>query len=120
MLEANLVRSEARLEALEHPDPNSPLVYTRAQDGSIIAQEQDADDRPLDKEDGWRKWMELLGLRFVRGDDADFDYATVDDNDEYDDRDEEGRRTLEMYLDGEEEQFVGDGRPSGQTGIQDF
>lgn len=120
VLEANLVRSEARLEALEHPDPNSPLIYSRARDGSIMAVEQNVEDRAQDRDDGWEKWVELVGLRFLRGDDVDFDYATVDDNDEYDDRDEEGRRTLETYLEGEEEEFVGQGRPTGQTGIQDF
>ncbi|KAF2482752.1 coiled-coil domain-containing protein-domain-containing protein, partial [Neohortaea acidophila] len=65
ILEANLVRSEAKLEALDHPDPNNPLIYR------------------------WSKWEEIMGLRFLRGDDADFDYATVDENDEYDHRDDE-------------------------------
>lgn len=85
-----------------------------------MAVEQNVEDRAQDQDDGWEKWVELVGLRFLRGDDVDFDYATVDDNDEYDDRDEEGRRTLETYLEGEEEEFVGQGRPTGQTGIQDF
>lgn len=120
ILEANLVRSEAKLEALDHPDPNNPLIYRRAGDGSITAVEQDESDRPSNKDEGWSKWEEIMGLRFVRGDDADFDYATVDENDEYDHRDDEDRSRLEEYLNEENEEFLGEGTPTGQTGVQDF
>jgi hypothetical protein len=69
---------------------------------------------------GWEKWKDVMGMRFVKGDDVDFEYAIVDENDEYDDRAEEDRRHLESYLNEEEERFVGEGRPTGQTGIQDY
>lgn len=120
VLEANLVRSEAKLEALENPDPNSPLIYTRAPDGSITGVEQDEDERAKDREDGWEKWREVMGLRFLRGDDADFDYEAVDGSEELDDREEEDRNSLEEYLDGVGEEFLGEGKPTGQTGIQDY
>lgn len=116
-LEADLMRSEAKLEALQHPDPNSPMVYTRASDGSITGVEQDG---PVGKDDAWEKWKDVMALRFLRGDDDEFEYADVDENEEYDDRAEEDRRMLETYLEGEEERYVGEGRPIGQTGVQDF
>ena len=61
-----------------------------------------------------------MGLRFIDGKDGDFDYASVDEDDGYDDRREEDQRELERYLDDEEAAFVGHGAPAGQTGIQDF
>jgi hypothetical protein len=120
VLEANFVRSEAKIEALQHPDPNSPMTYSRAPDGSITAVEQDEGERAQGPEEGWEKWKDVMGMRFVKGDDVDFEYAIVDENDEYDDRAEEDRRHLESYLNEEEERFVGEGRPTGQTGIQDY
>lgn len=120
VLEANLVRSEAKLEALQNPDPNSPLVYTKAPDGSITAVEQDWDNRPTTREEGLQKWRDVMEMRFLRGDDMDFDYQIVDDNTEYDDSEEEDRSKLEEYLRDEEEHFLGEGKPTGQTGIQDF
>lgn len=64
--------------------------------------------------------MDVMGQRFLRGEDGDFDYATTDSNDDFDDRDEEARVGLERYLENEDESFVGDGKPSGETGVQDF
>lgn len=58
--------------------------------------------------------------RFLRGHDGDFDYAAVDDSEEYDDREEEERRRLELYIDDQTPEFVGEGLPGGETGIQDF
>ena len=120
VLEANIVRSEAKIDALQHPDPNSPMLYSRAPDGSITAVEQDEGERARGREDGWEKWRDVMGLRFINGGDEDFDYASVDEDDHYDDRVEEDQRQLERYLDGEEAAFVGSGTPAGQTGVQDF
>lgn len=120
VLEADLVRSEAKIEALQRPDPNSPIVYKRAPDGSIVSVEQDEDDRARNRDEGWEKWIDFMGQRFLRGDDHDFDYVVVDDNENYDDRDEEEREKLEEYLDAETPKFIGEDGPSGETGIQDF
>lgn len=108
------------MEAMQNPDPNSPMVYTRAPDGSITAVEQDAADRARSREEGWQMWKDVMGLRFLRGDDLEFDYQSVDDNEEFDDWEEDERRKLEEYLEGEKAEFIGDGPPSGETGIQDF
>jgi len=120
VLEANLVRSEAKLQALEHPDPNNPLVYGKASDGSINGVEQDERDRVRSREEGLERWVEVMELRFLRGDDQDFEYQDVDDNEQYDDQGEEERSKLDEYLQGESEEFVGEGKPTGETGIQDF
>lgn len=120
MLETDLVRSEAKVAALQNPDPNSPIVYRRAQDGTIVAVEQDEDDRAQNQEEGWARWIDVMGQRFMRGDDSDFHYESVDDNDDYDDREEEDRNRLDHYFAGEEAEFVGEGRPIGETGVLDY
>ena len=120
VLEADLVRSEAKLASLRHPDPNSPIIYRRNEDGSINGAEQDDNDRVLSREDGWNLWSDHMRQRFMRGDDHDFDYTLVDNNEGLDDRAEEEREHLESYLQGEEARFEGDGSPKGETGIQDF
>lgn len=120
VLEANYQRSEAKVHALQHPDPSNPMVYTEGLNGSTIAVERDVADRAQNKGDGWKKWKEAMGLRFMQGKDEDFDYASVDDNDTYDDRAEEDRQSLEEYLKGEPEEFDCDGPPQGETGVQDY
>lgn len=82
--------------------------------------EQDEDDRAQTQGDGWARWVDVMAQRFLRGDDVDFQYRSVDDNDEYDDREEENRRILDQYFAGEEAEFVGEGRPIGETGVQDY
>lgn len=120
LLEANFARSEAKLDALAHPDPNSPLAYTRGADGSITGVEQDEDERARSREEGWERWKDAMTQRFLRGDDADFEYSGIDESEEYDDRDEEERSKQDEYFGKEDEAFVGEGRPQGQSGVQDF
>ncbi|TKA72767.1 hypothetical protein B0A55_06847 [Friedmanniomyces simplex] len=119
-LEADLMRSEAKLEALRHPDPNSVMAYRRADDGSITGVEADGKERAQSKEEGRARWEDVMRQRFLRGEDGDFAYEEVDESEEYDDRGEEEQRLLEEYLGGEDEEFVGEGKPRGETGVQDF
>jgi hypothetical protein len=120
-LEADLVRSEAKLEALRNPDPNSPVVYQRAADGSIVGVETDEEEKHMRKEEGEERWKDIMGQRFLRGGDVEFDYRLVDEDEGMDDRAEQEREKLEEYLEGQEEEFVGDGEgPRGETGVQDF
>ena len=96
--------------------------YTRGPNGEILA--EDRDEIPTSKEEGEKQWRWEMTLRFLRGEDTDFDYATVDENDEYDDWNEE----QEKYFDDEEPEWVVEGTDSGdvtsrlqgETGIQDF
>lgn len=119
-LESDLLRSEAKVHALNNPDPNKPLVYTQTADGSITALEQDGDERAQSREDGKLKWREFAEDRFLAGEDQDFEYANVDGNEAYDDWEAEGRGRLEEWIEGEEETFVGVGRPEGETGVLDY
>lgn len=121
VMEADLMRSEAKMAALEHPDPNSPLVYRRDASGAITAVEQDEEDRPKNKQEGIDKWKYVMEQRFLRGEVGDFEYELVDGNDMYDDWDEETRRVQDEYFDKEAEQFVGDSEHRvGETGVQDY
>ncbi|KKK22368.1 hypothetical protein P175DRAFT_0430220 [Aspergillus ochraceoroseus IBT 24754] len=122
VLQADILRSEAKLEALSHPDPHAMFSYTRGPNGEILAEERD--EIPTNKEDGEQAWKWEMTLRFLRGEDADFDYLAVDDNDEYDDWSEE----QEKYFEDEEPEWVVEGAEGedakshlqGETGIQDF
>ncbi|KAK5727133.1 hypothetical protein LTR15_003025 [Elasticomyces elasticus] len=119
-LEADLMRSEAKLAALKQPDPNEAIAYQQASDGSITGVEADGDERAASREEGRVRWDDAMRQRFLRGEDDDFEYATVDENDMYDDRSEEDQRQLEDYLAKQDEEFVGEGKPVGETGVQDF
>ncbi|KAJ5992731.1 hypothetical protein N7451_008455 [Penicillium sp. IBT 35674x] len=122
VLQADLLRSEAKMDALAHPDPHAMLSYTRGPHGEILA--EDRDDIPASKEEGEKQWQWEMGLRFIRGDDEDFDYATVDENEEYDDLSE----LQDEYFEDEEPEWVVDdlrgenagAQLQGETGIQDF
>ncbi|PGH09989.1 hypothetical protein GX51_00255 [Blastomyces parvus] len=122
VLEADLLRSEAKMEALAHPDPNATVTYTRGPNGEILAEDQD--EIPETKEEGAERWRWEMELRFLRGADHEFDYNTVDQNEEYDDWNEEQER----YFDDEEPHFMLDDdneshkkeELKGETGIQDF
>lgn len=119
-LEADLYRSEAKLEALANPDVHAMFSYRRGPTGEILAEEKD--EVPQTKEEAWERWKYEMERRFLQGDDGDFDYVTVDENEDYDDLDEENRVKLEEYLAGESPSWVlPDGKsPKGETGIQDF
>ncbi|KAJ5908135.1 hypothetical protein N7495_000817 [Penicillium taxi] len=114
VLQADLMRSEAKMEALAQPDPRSMFSYTRGPNGEILA--EDRDDIPSSKEEGQKRWQWEMSLRFIRGDDSDFEYKTVDQNDEYDD----WSMHQDKYFDEEEPEVDEDSQLEGETGIQDF
>lgn len=127
ILEADLYRGEAKMEALRQPDPETTFAYRRGQNGEILAEEKD--EVPPTKEEGMARWKWEMEQRFVRGADDDFDYSPVDTNDAYDDRAEEELAAEEEYFGQEEPHFVvGEDAVSrsqsqelqGETGIQDF
>lgn len=125
-LEASLVRSEAKVEALQQQQEGSgdsarnenPLVYERGVDGAIIGLEEDVGERVQGKAEGWKRWEDVMRRRFLRGEDGEFDYGVVDEGEEFDDLEEEGRAVQEGWFDGEGEEFVR--TPRGETGVQDF
>ena len=102
------------------------MTYRRGQDGEILAEEKD--EVPTDKEDGLRRWRKEMELRFVRGDDVDFDYGKVDGSEEYDDREIEEREEEQKWFEEEEPRWMTGSQDNittetsieGQTGVQDF
>jgi hypothetical protein len=120
VLEADLRRSEAKLEALANPDPNATFAYKRGPHGEILAEEDD--EIPTTKEEGLKLWKYEMEMRFLRGNDADFDYESVDKNEAYDDLTEIDRDRQDKYFDEEEPSWdLENGKESqGETGIQDF
>jgi hypothetical protein len=120
VLEADLRRSEAKLEALANPDPNATFTYIRGPDGEIVPEEKE--DVPADKDEGFARWRYEMELRFMRGDDHDFEYEEVDYSEQYDDLAEEDRERQDVYFAQEEPTFLlEDGRqPEGETGVLDY
>ncbi|KAL9128440.1 MAG: hypothetical protein Q9217_002873 [Psora testacea] len=131
VLEADLWRSEAKMEALREPDHAAKMRYRRDEKGQIVAEEKD--EVPSSKEDGAQRWKKEMELRFLRGDDGEFDYEKVDGNEAYDDHRTFERDEQERWFDEEEPQWTitdkgtvdsqnGDNSPHlvGQTGVQDF
>lgn len=132
ILEADLYRSEAKLAALagEHYAgqassaslPSMPLAsYARGAHGEILP--EDPDEIPTNKEEGLERWKTAMTLRFLRGDDPDFPYHEIDNNEELDVI--EQREAEERWFDDEEPEWVGDEESGekiigGETGIQDF
>ncbi|CAL8583632.1 hypothetical protein XPA_009252 [Xanthoria parietina] len=121
VLEADLWRSEAKIDALsQNGKHGQELSYGRNANGEIVAEEKD--EVPASKEDGEKRWRKQVELRFLMGDDADFDYRTVDENDQFD-APEEARDIQDQWFEEEEENFSAGALSSGlegQTGIQDF
>lgn len=115
------------MAALNSPDRNALFTYKRGADGEIVA--EDKDEIPVDKEEGLRRWRWEMEMRFIRRADSEFDYSTVDENDEYDDRTAEDLEAEERYFGAETPQFVmGEDAVKrseskeleGETGVQDF
>jgi len=120
ILQADLMRSEAKMDALAHPDPKSTMSYRRGPNGEIL--EEEAGEVPQCKEEGESRWRWEMEMRFLRGDDDDFNYTEVDENEEWDDKASEERDRQEAYFKEEEpEWMLEDGKAvQGQTGVQDF
>lgn len=124
-LEADLWRSEAKVEALRNPASASAITYIRGEGGEIVAEERD--EVPKDKEDGLARWRKQMELVFLRGEDQDFDYLSVDQSEDYDDRRLEEREVEEDWFGEQEPEWITDDKVldprkalTGQTGIQDF
>ena len=95
ILEADIWRSEAKIEALANPKITASLRYSRDASGEIITEEKD--EVPLSKEEGMQRWHQEMELMFLQGHDSDFDYAVVDENEEYDDRSVQEKEEEEKF-----------------------
>lgn len=123
VLEADLLRSEAKLQALHSPESSS-IAVRRGPNGEILAVDEDSDDEVKTKEEGLARWRDDMGQRFLRGEDRDFRYEEVDESEEWDDVQEEEREAQDKYFDDEDPSWIhsGQGTPkiTGETGVQDF
>lgn len=118
-LEADLLRGETRLAEL--PGSQRAQAPTQSADQDFG---QDWARPATGKADGLNLWHIFLTHRFVHGRDDDFDYSTVDVNDEYDAL---ARGDAEdAWFDDEEPSLIHDDAElsqsprHGDTGIQDF
>ncbi len=127
MLEADLWRSEAKVDALANSDSTS-MRYTRDVSGQIIT--EDKDEVPPNKEEGLDRWHREMEMMFLRGDDPDFEYVAVDEDEAYDNKGIEELEEEEKYFNEEEPTWLGPGQDleimkgscglTGQTGVQDY
>ncbi len=136
LLEADLWRQEAKSAAHIAPVDNGDEGENAVEHGNECVEDELADAEPPEtKEQGAMRWRSIMEQRFMEGSDADFEYESVDDRDEFDDRALEDREEEERWFDQEEAAWVDDrleGQAgveheriekqslSGQTGVQDF
>jgi len=142
VLEADLYRSEAKIAALHSSSSNVPLPfespsdpsasthapsssfsapsvnYVRGENGDVVPEEPD--EVPATKEEGFERWKTEMTLKFLRGEDQDFEYEAVDESEEWDSI--ERRESEERWFEEEEPEWVGEGDAvkRGETGVQDF
>ncbi|KAI9675533.1 MAG: hypothetical protein M1829_003337 [Trizodia sp. TS-e1964] len=115
VLEADLARSEAKVAALADRNPSaSSITYRRGEFGEIL--EEEKGEAPENKDEGARIWRDIMGQRFLRGEDEDFDFRTVDENDDWDDCGEERRDLEESWFDMEEPSWAVSGEEAGGEG----
>ncbi|KAF4633079.1 hypothetical protein G7Y89_g5038 [Cudoniella acicularis] len=128
VLEADLYRSEAKIAALQKgtmlppasgepiqlsPSSSAPYLpfvsYARGKDGEVLLEEED--EIPSNREDGFERWKFAMTIRFLKGEDPDFDYRAVDESEEWDviERVEEEER----WFEDEEPSWVGEDRKEG-------
>jgi hypothetical protein len=130
-LEADLYRSEAKIAALNGQDEDGEQVasssqaslpfvsYVRGEDGEVLP--EDPDEVPKNKEDGFERWKFEMTLKFLRGEDQDFDYKAVDEDGDLDEI--ESQEEEQRWFDDEDPEWVeeeGVETVGGETGIQDF
>ncbi|MCJ1463941.1 hypothetical protein MMC07_002550, partial [Pseudocyphellaria aurata] len=136
VLEADLWRSEAKMEALRRDSATKPARQTQlpsrgsgrddmtgrpneSDHGEDERIDDDGDEEaPRDKEDGLQMWREEMAIRFLAGRDEDFDYTDVDAGQEGDGSEEE-REEEEKWFNDEEESWLGEeerGEEGGHRG----
>jgi hypothetical protein len=139
VLEADLWRGEARLDALarQHPDGirdpaegistaertgeatviDGEVVSSRRWDG--VDAEGTDEEEVKSKEQGEKLWQAVMRRRFLAGQDGDFDYGPVDANEALDVTEE--RERADAWFEDEEPAWTeGEGGREGETGVQDF
>lgn len=91
------------------------MSYVRGKDGEVLP--EDEDEVPSTKEEGLERWKFEMTVRFLRGEDPDFEYGAVDESEEFDDVEREEEE--ERWFDEEAPEWERTPRES-ETGVQDF
>ncbi|EAQ90027.1 hypothetical protein CHGG_06646 [Chaetomium globosum CBS 148.51] len=91
----------------QSPSPSPFSALTASQTASLAPP-------PKTRAEGRAQWEEFLRDRFVRGEDADFDYAPVDADDEYDVLEREERE--EAWFEDEDPGWADSGESAGESG----
>jgi hypothetical protein len=91
----------------------------------FVAEELIADSLPASTLENREKSRELLEKliteRFLAGEDEEFDYAAVDEDEQYDDWETIDQDFRERYFDDEDPESTEKGKAlTGETGVQDF
>ena len=133
VLEGDLMRGEAKLAALKASltpaengtDGEDTAAPRQGDENGSAAGGADYDNgiEPATKEEGRELWNEFLTERFVRGEDPDFDYSKVDDDEGLDTMERQDEQ--DAWFDNEEPAWASDHEADermlhGETGIQDF
>ena len=99
----------------------------KSHEDTSFSVEADLAPQPTTKEEAKEQWEEFLRDRFIHGRDEDFEYAKVDENDEYDVLERKDQE--DAWFEDEDPGWASEGdgggvgserRIEGQTGIQDF
>ncbi|KAG0637338.1 coiled-coil domain-containing protein-domain-containing protein [Tuber brumale] len=108
ILEADITRSEAKVEALRENPQETLESRAETNQGQTVSSKEEAE----------QVWRETMTLRFLEGRDEEVDYAAIDGNEEYDDYRQIERDAQDAYFDAESPSV--EGSTTGDTGIQDF
>ena len=108
--------------AQSSPEDSIPFVnYARGPNGEVM--QEDFEEIPGSKEEGFERWKFGMTIKFLKGEDPDFNYKEIDESNEWDVI--ESMEEEEKWFDDEEAEWVIEEDPSvktvgGETGIQDF
>ncbi|KFA73954.1 hypothetical protein S40288_00913 [Stachybotrys chartarum IBT 40288] len=117
-LEADLLRGESKMFKLSSTTTDRDTV-TNTQNSLDAKLDESWDQPAADRAQGQQLWRVFLSERFILGDDEDFDYTTVDGNEEYDMMERQDEE--EKWYDEEEPGWeAGASSRYGETGVQDF
>ncbi|EPS37793.1 hypothetical protein H072_8492 [Dactylellina haptotyla CBS 200.50] len=136
--EGNVVlKSKRQLAQQEEDDTDEEGRIDAEQLDADILLQADANGEFMniqDREEAWEIWRDILSRRFLRGDDEDFDYETVDrpggagdpkhlieveiERDEWEEYFDE--EEAEVYDERDGKMYLGGRVVEGETGIQDF
>ncbi|XP_028409707.1 coiled-coil domain-containing protein 97-like isoform X2 [Dendronephthya gigantea] len=92
-------------ERIDRPNKEGQVMDSMGQSGDKNGQEM-TDVSQEDKIKLREEFVNIMRQRFLEGDDEEFDYATVDTNDEYDNLEILGQDEQDKYFDEEKPEMI--------------